>query len=86
MPPPMAVEPANVDSLIDADVWVQPKYVVEINADEITRSPVHTAGMHGKEGLALRFPRLVKIREDKNPEQATTEKEMEELLEMQGKN
>ena len=79
-------KPANVDSLIDADVWVQPKYVVEINADEITRSPVHTAGMHGKEGLALRFPRLVKIREDKNPEQATTEKEMEELLEMQGKN
>ncbi|MEM4255036.1 MAG: ATP-dependent DNA ligase [Candidatus Norongarragalinales archaeon] len=76
-------KPANVDALIDADVWVVPKYVVEINADEITRSPVHTAAMHGKEGLALRFPRLVKIREDKNPAQATTEKEIEELYEMQ---
>ena len=79
-------KPASVDALIDADVWVQPKYVVEINADEITRSPVHTAAMHGKEGLALRFPRLVKIREDKSPKQATTEKELEELFEMQGKN
>ncbi len=76
-------KPANVDALIDADVWVSPKYVVEINADEITRSPVHTAGMHGREGLALRFPRLVKVREDKSPKQATTEKEMEELFEMQ---
>ncbi len=78
-------KPKNVDALIKADVWVQPKIVVEINADEITKSPVHTAGMRGKEGLALRFPRLVKIREDKSPTQATTEKEIEELFEMQGK-
>ncbi|MFH1056336.1 MAG: ATP-dependent DNA ligase [Candidatus Micrarchaeota archaeon] len=78
-------KPKNVDALIDADVWVQPKYVVEINADEITKSPVHTAGMYGREGLALRFPRLVKVREDKSPRQATTEKEIEELFEMQGK-
>jgi len=78
-------KPANVDALIDADVWVTPKYVVEINADEITKSPVHTAGMNGKEGFALRFPRLVKLREDKKPEQATSEKEIEELFAMQRK-
>jgi len=76
-------KPANVDALIDADIWVEPEYVVEINADEITKSPVHTAGMYGKEGFALRFPRLVKIRDDKKPEQATTEKEIEELFELQ---
>ena len=78
-------KPSNVDALIDADVWVEPKIVVEINADEITRSPVHTAGMQAKEGLALRFPRLVKVREDKTARDATTEKELEELFEMQGK-
>ena len=79
----MKEKPANVDALIDADIWVEPEYVVEINADEITKSPVHTAGMYGKEGFALRFPRLVKIRDDKKPEQATTEKEIEELFELQ---
>src|SRR3989344_3343079 len=34
----------DVDKLMDCDVWISPKIVVEIKADEITRSPVHTAG------------------------------------------
>lgn len=52
------------------DVWVKPELVVEIAADEITKSPVHTAG------VALRFPRLVKFRDDKTWEQATTQSEL----------
>ncbi|HOP94316.1 MAG: ATP-dependent DNA ligase [Dictyoglomaceae bacterium] len=74
-------KPYNVDSLIEADVWVDPKYVVEIQADEITRSPIHTCGKE-KDGLgyALRFPRVIGfIRDDKFAFDATT---VDEILEM----
>lgn len=59
------------------DFWVIPSLVVEIAADEITKSPVHTAG------LALRFPRLIRFRDDKNPSGATTVSELEGLFKMQ---
>lgn len=38
-------KPARVDSLITPSVWVKPELVIEVLADEITRSPLHTAGM-----------------------------------------
>jgi len=61
-------KPANyhVEGTLVPDVWVIPKVVMEIAADEITKSPSHGAG------IALRFPRLVKFRDDKGPDQATT--------------
>jgi len=59
------------------DVLVTPKIVVEIAADEVTNSPLHTAGQ------ALRFPRLIKVRSDKNPGQATTITELEMLKQLQ---
>lgn len=75
-----------VDKNLIPDSWLKPALVVEIMADEITRSPVHTAGAKKeKKGYALRFPRLVRFRDEKNPEQATTVKEVEKLFKMQGK-
>ncbi|KKQ23688.1 MAG: putative DNA ligase [Candidatus Roizmanbacteria bacterium GW2011_GWC1_37_12] len=59
-----------VDKMMECDVWIEPKIIVEIRADEITKSPVHTAG------LALRFPRLERFRDDKNPQEVTTLKEL----------
>jgi DNA ligase-1 len=78
-------KPARVDSLITPDVWVEPKYVITVNADEITKSPMHTAGKHGEEpGYALRFPRAQGfIRTDKKPEDANTVKEIEEMFRQQ---
>ncbi len=82
-------KPENVDALLEPDVWVKPRIVVEINADEITRSPIHVAAAEKNakegeaEGLALRFPRLVRLRDDKTAEQATTERELIKLFEMQ---
>ena len=38
-------KPARVESLITPSVWVKPEIVIEVLADEITRSPIHTAGM-----------------------------------------
>lgn len=80
-------KPARVSSLIEPSMWVSPQLVLEVLADEITRSPIHTAGKVGEEpGYALRFPRLVSFREaDKQPEDATTVQELIELYQSQGK-
>ena len=83
-------KPARVDSLIEPDFWVEPKYVVTVRADEITKSPLHTAGkgIDGSDtGYALRFPRIVSngIRPDKGPNEATTTKEVIEMYKMQKK-
>ncbi|PIY80966.1 MAG: hypothetical protein COY80_00140 [Candidatus Pacebacteria bacterium CG_4_10_14_0_8_um_filter_42_14] len=51
-------------------VWCLPGLVTEIAADELTRSPMHTAG------LALRFPRLVRFRDDKKWRDATSVSEL----------
>lgn len=56
------------------DFWVIPEVVVELAADEITVSPKHTAS------LALRFPRLIRFRDDKSAREATTLKELKDLL------
>lgn len=86
-------KPARVSSKITPSVWVKPEIVIEVLADEITRSPMHTAGMEFSEdgkmsdpGYALRFPRLIKFRDkDKKAEDATTVKELVDLYQQQGK-
>ena len=50
----------QVDASLIPDVWTHPSLVIEVAADEITRSPNHTAK------VALRFPRLMTVREDKS--------------------
>jgi DNA ligase-1 len=87
----------EVDKWLEPDVWVKPEIVVEIRADELTRSPIHTAGRVMKAsksgtsfdvdvaGYALRFPRLERFRDDKKPTDATTLKEVEEIFRLQKK-
>jgi len=87
----------DVDKMMECDVWVEPFTIVVIKADEITRSPVHTAGREmqktkgggGMEvktpGFALRFPRLVDFRDDKSSEDATSLVEIEEMYNLQSK-
>lgn len=57
------------------DVWIEPKIVAEIDADEITRSPNHTAAINieakvpgddSTKGLSVRFPRMKKWKRDKD--------------------
>ena len=73
----------RVSSLMEADVWFTPSLVLEVAADEITLSPLHTCArgaIRPESGLALRFPRFTgKWRKDKGPEDATS---TEEALEM----
>ncbi len=95
----LAHKPARVSSLIAPSVWVKPEIVIEVLADEITRSPIHTAGSvlnngvnpttgsgQREPGYALRFPRLVSFRDkDKKAEDATSVKELIEMYQQQGK-
>jgi DNA ligase-1 len=80
-------EPMRVDSGAKPDVWVEPRFVVTVVADEITRSPFHTAGKPQyiqDAGYALRFPRIQGfIRMDKRPEDSTTQKEVHEMYQQQ---
>jgi DNA ligase-1 len=58
-------------------VRVRPQVVVEVEHNEIQRSPTYPSG------LALRFARIARIRDDKGPGQATTLEELRGLYERQ---
>lgn len=79
-------KPARVNSIMVPDVWVDPKYVITVKADEITRSPTHTCGMEKGTGYALRFPRAVSfVRSDKRISDVNTSKEIIEMFNNQKK-
>lgn len=77
----------RVNSLMQPDFWFVPSMVLEVAADEITLSPMHTCGwglIRPRSGLALRFPRFTgNWRKDKGPEDATTSQESVEMYRKQ---
>jgi DNA ligase-1 len=74
---------SRVQSTLEADVWFEPKVVLEILGAEITLSPIHTCALGAirkGSGLAIRFPRFTgKYRTDKAAEDATTSVEIVEM-------
>ena len=74
---------SRVESGFDADVWFEPKIVMETIGDELTLSPIHPCGynkIRENAGIAIRFPRFThNWRYDKSPEDATT---VEEIVDM----
>jgi DNA ligase-1 len=58
-------------------VKVRPDVVVEVEYNEIQKSPTYPSG------LALRFARIARVRDDKGPGQATTLAELRNLYEAQ---
>jgi len=76
-------KPRGVISKIEPDFWVEPKIIITVAADEITLSPMHTAGCVGETGYALRFPRMVAMRDDKGVDDATTVREVISMFDMQ---
>lgn len=57
------------------DVWFEPQEVWEMAFADVTMSPTYTAarGLVSEErGLSLRFPRFLRVREDKGVEEAST--------------
>jgi DNA ligase-1 len=73
--------PARVYSKLTPTRWFQPQYVLEVQGAELTRSPIHTCGANSDDspGIALRFPRFIRFREDKSPEQATSVSEIQAM-------
>jgi DNA ligase 1 len=56
-----------------ADLTLSPRY--KAAADQLASS--------GGKGVSLRFPRFIKLREDKKPEQATTSRAIAEMYQKQ---
>jgi len=77
----------RVNSSLEADVWFEPKVVIEVIGAEITLSPIHTAAIDAirkGSGLAIRFPRFTgDYRLDKAAEDTTTVKEIIEMYQSQ---
>lgn len=82
-----AKQPNVVESAMAPDVWLQPEVVMEVQAAEITLSPIHKAGWNRyrpDSGIAARFPRFSgRWRDDKSAELATTIDELGAMYEMQ---
>jgi DNA ligase-1 len=87
---PKRLEPYRIEhkhprviSFLKADAWFVPSLVLEVTGAEITLSPVHVTAwgkIREDTGLAVRFPRFTgHFREDKAPEDATTEQEIIEM-------
>jgi len=77
--------PKDLDYKIEPDFWVEPKYVVEVAFDDITLSPTHTCGLRDDKGYALRFPRMLMLRDDKSVKEATTTDEVKKMYHLMHK-
>ncbi len=70
----------SVKKEMQPDVWFEPSVVVEVTAAEISEGGLHTCSEIQGRGLALRFPRFIKVRDDKSAKDATTSTEVREMF------
>ncbi|SIO73282.1 DNA ligase 1 [Babesia microti strain RI] len=64
----------QVSDKMEPDIWFEPKKVWECKVSDFSLSPVHTASIgtiESDKGIGMRFPRFVRVREDKEIYQAS---------------
>lgn len=81
----------NVSEVLYPDEWFEPSVVWELQAADLSRSSVHRGGVgridgsgNTTRGIGLRFPRFLRERDDKKPEQATTSEQVVDMFYSQG--
>lgn len=74
--------PSFIDYNGHPDVWFEPQEVWEMAFADITKSPTYLAALglvDDERGLSMRFPRFLKVREDKSIDEASTSDFLAEL-------
>ena len=74
------------EKLQSAPYWFAPTVVWELQGAELTVSPNYLAAFGAvvaEKGLSLRFPRFLRVREDKHPEGCTSGRQLAEMYQAQ---